>query len=133
MKVRMEENSLRLRLKQKEVEAFSHKGEISSSTRFDLQAGSFISFVLRRDTTVEDIRAEFEHNEIRVLVPAVLADRWIGSDEEGFDVQMPIGENQTLYILVEKDFRCLHKGPDHKEDIDSFPHPMEGNKKIDCN
>lgn len=129
----MEENSLRLRLKQKEVEAFSHKGEISSSTRLGLHPDSFISFVLRRDSTAQVVRVEFEKKEIKVLVPAVLADRWIGSNEEGFDVQMPVGENQILYILVEKDFRCLHKGPDHKEDIDSFPHPMEGNKKIDCN
>ena len=121
----MEENSLRLRLKQKEVEEFYNKGRVSSITRFGLRPESFLKFSLLKDSSITILQAIFEANEVSVLVPEAQANRWAQGDEEGFDSHMPLDGDEKLYILVEKDYRCLHKGPDWKEDEDSFPNPLE--------
>lgn len=125
MKVRIEGNSLRLRLKQKEVEEFSSNGKVSTVTKFGLHPNSFLQFSLLKDSSITIVQAIFEANEISVLVPEYQADQWTSTEEEGFDAYMPLEEEEKLYILVEKDFKCLHKGPDHKDDVDSFPNPQE--------
>ena len=131
MKIRIEENSLRLRLKQKEVEQLLTKGRVSNRTRFGLHPNSFLQFTLVKDISVTIVQAIFEANEVSVLVPEQQADKWAQSEEEGFDASMPLTENESLYILVEKDFRCLHKDSDTKENADTFPNPLECNKKAD--
>lgn len=125
----MEENSLRLRLKQGEVEEFSSNGKITTVTKFGLHPNSFLQFSLLKDSSITIVQAFFEANEISVLLPEHQADQWTGSEQEGIESYMPLNENEQLHILVEKDYRCLHKGPDCKEDEDSFPHPLEDKRR----
>jgi hypothetical protein len=133
MKVRMEENSLRLRLKQKEVEQFSSNGKVSTLIKFGLHPNSFLQFSLIKDSSITIVQAIFEANEVSVLVPEHQANQWTSTEEEGFEGHMPLDKEEQLYILVEKDYRCLHKGPDHKDDVDCFPNPLEGKNRLDCN
>ena len=125
----MEEGSLRLRLKQREVEEFYKSGKISSTTRLGIQPHSFIRFTLFKDSEANDVLVQFEDNEVSVLVPIGLANNWVETEQEGFQSFMPVEENQQLHIIVEKDFRCLHKGPGNKEEEDSFPNPLENGKR----
>ena len=125
----MEENSLRLRLKQKEVDEFYSQGRISSTTRLGVQPENALRFTLIRDSAANETSVSFEGKEIRVRVPEIVANHWTQTDEEGFQSFMPVEENQQLHIIVEKDFRCLHKGPYNKEDEDSFPNPLENGKR----
>lgn len=125
MKIRMEENSLRLRLKQREVEEFSSNGKINTFTKFGIHPNNILQFSLLKDSSITILQAIFEANEISVLVPEYQADQWAQSEQESIESYMPLNENEQLHILVEKDYRCLHKGPDCKEDVDSFPNPLE--------
>ena len=95
-------------MKQREVEELLTKGRVSSRTNFGLHPNSFLQFSLLKDNSITIVQAIFEANEVSVLVPEQQADKWAQSEEEGFDASMPLTENENLYILVEKDFRCLH-------------------------
>lgn len=121
----MEENSLRLRLKQKEVAEFSSKGKVKMFTSFGLHPNSKLQISLLKDSSITIPQAIFEANEISVLLPEPEANQWADSELEGIEAYMPLSENEQLHILVEKDYRCLHKGPDCAEDMDSFPNPLE--------
>ena len=125
MKARVEEGSLRLRLKQKEVEEFFESGKINSTTRLGPDPDSYIRFTLLKDGVAKEVQVNFKNNEISVSVPLELANSWAQTDQEGFQSFIPVEENQQLHIIVEKDFRCLHKDPDNKEDEDNFPNPLE--------
>lgn len=129
MKVRIEENSLRLRLKQREVEEFLTNGRVSTRTRFGLHSNSFLQFTLLKDSSITIVQAIFEANEVSVMVPELQADKWAQSEEEGFAAEMPLSESEQLHILVEKDFRCLHKDSDKQENADTFPNPLESKKE----
>ncbi len=125
----MEEDSLRLRLKQKEVEELFKAGRISSTTRLGLAPESFIRFSLNKDSTASEIRLHFEANEVFLTVPEEQINTWAQTDQEGFQSFVPVEENQQLHIIVEKDYRCLHKEPGNKEDEDTFPNPLENGKR----
>lgn len=116
-------------MKQREVEAFLTEGRVSTRTSFGLHPNSFLQFTILKDSSITLVQAFFEANEVSVLVPEPQADKWATTEEEGFEAYMPLVENESLYILVEKDYRCLHKEGDEGENKDTFPNPLEGKKR----
>lgn len=126
MKIRMKENTLRLRLSQLEVEEFKRQGKVSTITRLGPSSESFLRYSLQKDGSAKTVVTTFRRNEIIVLVPAKLADEWALTDKLGFEEQIPLNGKDHLYVLVEKDFQCLHKRP-HEDETDSFPNPLENN------
>lgn len=108
------------------MEELLTEGRVSSRIQFGMHPKSFLQFSLLKDSSITIVQAIFDGNEVSVLVPEQQADKWATTEEEGFEAYMPLNENQQLYILVEKDFRCLHKEGNERENIDTFPNPLEG-------
>jgi hypothetical protein len=123
MKIRMKDNSLRLRLSQTEVTHFHRHGEVKSTTRLGSDGSLTYALIVSKDQEV--ISASFRENEIRVNVPEKIATEWALTEQVGFDEEMPLGGEEKLFILVEKDFRCLQERP-HEDESDAFPNPFEG-------
>ncbi|PIB34600.1 hypothetical protein BFP72_03830 [Reichenbachiella sp. 5M10] len=115
MKLRILNNSIRLRLSQTEVDTFAETGQVSAQTHFGTQT---LTYTLSR-AEVNDVQASLSHNEITVAVPIHIADKWLSPEEVGFDNE---GQTETS-VLVEKDFQCLHKRP-NEDESDSFPNPL---------
>lgn len=66
--------------------------------------------------SASNVFASFDGSRILVSVPHSQAKRWMETDQVGIEAS-----TDTLNILIEKDFKCLHcEGP---EDAAAFPNP----------
>lgn len=123
MKLRIKGNTLRLRLNQEEVNAFKEEGSVRSVTSFDLSGTRQLIYMLEKCSDCEKPQASFSHNMIVVKVPEALAVEWTDTDRVGFHNDEDPEGGSSLYILVEKDFQCLHKRP-HEDESSNFPNPL---------
>ena len=119
MKLRILGNTLRMRLTRSEVDEFAANGRCADKISF----GGEQSLIYAIEKTADDaVSAAFDGGEIKVLVPAQLADRWTETDQVGVDAAYPIRNGDDLRILIEKDFACLTPRDD-EDTADNFPHP----------
>ena len=122
MKLRIKSNSIRLRLLRSEVEKFAAAGQISEEIEFGTDRSSYLRYSLVTSPAAESIAARFSGNEIAIVVPIAIANKWTSSDEVGFECEHPIGGDESLKILVEKDFECIDR-PDDPDRADAYPNP----------
>ena len=115
MKLRIQGNSLRLRLTRSEVEILRDGGEVSDTISF--RSGAALTYRLQRRTDAEEVQADLVHGSISVSVPGTMVERWVGSDDVGI-----YGEHGELRIAIEKDFRCLTRAAE-EQDADAYPNP----------
>lgn len=115
MKIRIKGNSLRYRLTKSDIDRFSKEGYIEETIHFGTQP---LIYALER-AAVAKLTADLVNNKITLLVPPALAHEWTATDRVGFE------ENSgQLYLLIEKDFKCLD---DVAEDqSDNYPNPAAG-------
>jgi hypothetical protein len=121
MKLRILDDSIRLRLSQTEVEHIARGEAVHSHARFP--DGCFLVYGLEPSAETA-IDATYRDNEIRVRVPTEAARSWATTEQVALTAIVPI-EGGELAILVEKDFECLEPRPG-EEDRDSFPNPKAG-------
>jgi len=69
------------------------------------------------------VTASFEDARISVIVPRTMAHHWASTDDVGLQAEQEVG-GEVLQILIEKDFRCLHRG-DAERDADAYPNSLE--------
>jgi len=118
MKLRILDDSIRLRLERDEVDRLGAGGTVHALTRFP--DGSTLSYVLRPCGSALDAR--FERNKLVVDVPADAARRW-ARDEQAVSIREEITTGRhPMIVLVEKDFECLEPraGEDQRN---RFPNP----------
>lgn len=123
MKIRIQGNSLRLRLSQLEVAKFNEIGQVTDGISFGPTPPVMLSYKLERADQPE-MTATFSGNCICVYVPSEQADTWANSEKEvGMEhlIRFPASE-EPLRILIEKDFKCLANRPGEDES-DNFPNP----------
>ncbi|MCG3198194.1 MAG: hypothetical protein HUU16_08410 [Candidatus Omnitrophica bacterium] len=125
MKLRIQRNSLRLRLTQSEVAGLAERGRIAESIRFGPGEGTELRYELVASEAAPSLTASFLGGVVAVTIPAGRVRDWAGSEEVSLDAQIPLGSEESLKILVEKDFKCLAPRPGEDES-DAFPHPKEG-------
>lgn len=117
MKIRIKDNSVRLRLTKSEVDAFKENGKVFASTNFG-------STQLHYSLQVYDkakLSATFENNTITVYMPFEMQQDWVNTNWVGYDERMPLNENDSLFILVEKDFKCLDGTTEDQSDMYENP------------
>ncbi len=103
MKIRIKGNSVRIRLSKSETELFAAKGYLEERT--DFGNSSFIYSIKRTEN--ENISANFINGNITVHIPQHLLTEWTTSNLVSLDYNMPLGSDKYLYILLEKDFKCI--------------------------
>jgi len=116
MKIRIKGNSLRYRLTKKDVHIFSQHGYIEEVVDFGGQA---LVYALERNN-LNTLMATFEDNKITVLMPATMAAEWELTERVGFE-----GINNNLFLLIEKDFKCLDNVAEDQSD--NYPNPLAAN------
>jgi hypothetical protein len=115
MKLRLQGNSVRLRLKRSEVARLRDHGMVEE--RVDFGGGEVLTYRLLSAGAPGPVRTEFGQGTIAVLLPAEAARAWADSDDVGVYAQCG-----AVSISIEKDFRCLTRTDDEQE-RDSYPHP----------
>lgn len=116
MKLRIQGNSLRLRLSQKEVSQLRDRGRIESSIEF--AAGCRLVYLLEVSFRARAVTASLDRYGIRVTAPTDVIVNWAESEQVSIETISAAG----LHILIEKDFQCLHKAD--PQDVDAYPHPL---------
>ena len=116
MKLRLHNDSLRLRLSQSEVAQFEEAGRVESTVPFP-GGRSLIYSIAAADVT--ELSATLNDGSVAVLVPKPMARTWLSPDQTGME-----NPSSTPRILIEKDFQCLHRSTE--EDADGFPNPLRG-------
>ena len=130
MKLRLEDNTLRLRLSAAEVQTFAATGRVQAATHLGPGPSQQLSYALERSDVlaaddaspapvgaglpppepeiIEAAGLRYTPGRITVLVPAALAEEWTTTTRAGFSAEILVFESNKLRILVEKDLDCRH-------------------------
>ncbi|MBC7919909.1 MAG: hypothetical protein H7Z75_02365 [Ferruginibacter sp.] len=128
MKIRMQRNSVRLRLTQTELQHFGTSGRVEETVSFGLHPATRLTYALERNADIGTCCASFGNGTIRLQIPGPLADEWVNTGRVGIECRQWLDEQTTLHLLVEKDFRCLDGGR-AEENADAFPNPLANHPK----
>ncbi len=124
MKLRVKNNSVRLRLTQSEVALFNDSGRVEEAIEFGIEPHQRFVSALETNGETEMMRAAIENNRITIFVPKMQAEEWTQTARVGMEAEQEIG-GKTLRLLIEKDFACLESRAGD-DDADTFLHPLQG-------
>ncbi|HYZ75703.1 MAG TPA: hypothetical protein VE641_21675 [Chthoniobacterales bacterium] len=128
MKLRLQFNSIRLRLKRSEVEQFSRTGRVEEKISLGTGDDETFRYILESTASASTPRAVLTPREVIVQVPPDTAMRWASTDQIGIESEQPVDNQISLRILIEKDFACID-GTD-EENADTFPNPLAEEGKL---
>lgn len=120
MKLRIKNNSIRLRLTRGEVDAVREQGIIRSKTGFP--GGHEFRYCIESCPASVSPAAFFSDSEITVRLPETMVLAWATTEQVSMLGEQVLDDGTKLQILVEKDFACLvPRGGEDESDM--FPHP----------
>lgn len=122
MKLRLRENSIRLRLLQTEVAQLRETGNVSERIVFGTNPAQNLVYSLRVSEDANELSAQMINNQIEVFLPLNMAENWADTNEVGLYGEQKIGDLTNLKIIIEKDFVCVER-PADADNKDAFPHP----------
>lgn len=123
MKLRIKGSTLRLRLSQTEVDQISNGQPIQETVFFGEE--NIFKYILAPDGEEKELNATYEKDTIKVTVPRKRLNEWHENDEDvGFSKTINFHEGTSLYILVEKDYKCLDVREEDESDL--FENPNAG-------
>ncbi|MEO8071962.1 MAG: hypothetical protein ABI686_01830 [Acidobacteriota bacterium] len=121
MKLRLRENSIRLRLLQTEVTQLREIGNVSERITFGTSSTDSLTYSLRVSGETKKIFVQMTDNQIEVFLPEKTAESWADTDQIGLYQTQNIGDLGELKIIIEKDFVCVDR-PFDEYNKDAFPH-----------
>ena len=124
MKLRIEGNSLRFRLRKSEVESLATQGMVSEVTNIP---NGMLHYSVVLDAQRTEIGAELHENTIACYLPEKYGKTWHINEIVGFEGRIPLEDGQFLSVLIEKDFVCLDR--DLAAQQDQYPHPKLSTQK----
>ena len=120
MKLRIRDNSVRLRLARGEVDALRDHGLVTARTGFP--GSREFRYAIESSPASVNPGAFFSDNTLTVRLPETMVLGWANSAQVSIVGEQRLDDGTPLAILVEKDFACL--APREGEDeADLFPHP----------
>ena len=119
MKLRIKANSIRVRLTKSEVDYFSKEGNLTDEIDF---GSSKLAYSIISTMEAKSITAFFENNNIIVSIPTDQANEWVETEKIGLNSAMELKAGKKLYILIEKDFKCLDNTIEDQSD--NYPNPL---------
>ena len=120
MKIRIDRNNIRFRLKQTEVRRFAEEKYLNHSLQFGADPGQQICFILEQSDGYS-MAVRFRDNYITISIPAAMSKTWTETELVGLEENVETEPGITVGILIEKDFACLD-GSD-ADNADTFPNP----------
>jgi hypothetical protein len=120
MKIRIQGNSIRLRLMQEEVATLSEMGSVEDRLVFGADpATQHLVYRLEAGGT-PSMTTFFKEGCVTVRLPDSDARAWISNDVVGFESEVVTDGDESIHVLVEKDFKCIDK---RSGEEDCFPNP----------
>jgi len=113
MKLRIKGNSLRLRLSKPEIEKLAVAKYLEERTSF---GNNTFRYALQVKDVGDELSADFDGGQIAVFIPGIFVKDWAINDVTGFKTVEQVSDTESLYILVEKDFKCLDETTEDQSD-----------------
>jgi hypothetical protein len=120
VKLRFRNNSLRLRVNQREVQTLASGLAITEEILFPGNARMTYTLQASPDHSPQ---ARYEGGNISVLAPGELLHDWAGGDQIGLYFRVP-ADTTVLAIAIEKDLECVDGSPEER-DPEAFPRAAE--------
>lgn len=117
MKIRINDNNIRLRLSQSEVERFHKTGSCTNQINFP--NGTTLTYKLAEGT---DTKVSYDRDTMTIVLCEQEVEAWAGTDQVGIRAEVPM-QNGSVGILVEKDFQCLTNQSEDQTDL--YPNPKD--------
>jgi hypothetical protein len=126
VKLRIRDNSVRLRLSQGEVAVLSRDGFVSART--DFPDGRSFGYAVECSPASVAPAAVFSGNVLTVRLPESAVLPWASSEQVSIAGEQRLDGGGVLSLLVEKDFACLEPR-EGEDDTDLYPHPQSGSAR----
>jgi hypothetical protein len=123
MKLRIQGNSLRLRVTPSEISRLMETGRIEETIHFGLNEGARLTYALEHAQQSSPLLVRYGPQEMAVVVCLDDARRWASTQEVGLYGEV-LTSGGVLEVAIEKDFSCLDKSD--AENADRFPNPRQG-------
>lgn len=124
VKLRIKDNSIRLRLTRSDVDALRESGIVSAKTGFP--GGRELRYRVESSPASVNPAAFFSDNAVTVRLPETAVLAWAASEQVSLPGEQMLDDGAVLQILVEKDFVCL-TSREGEDESDMFPHPDADN------
>jgi hypothetical protein len=118
MKIRIKGDSIRLRVTKPEINQFAETGLIEETTHIGTHQ---LVYQLKKSTEHNTLTAEMSGNTICVFMPDKMAAEWTSTERVGFENNMPLPNGGSLFLLLEKDFKCLDNTNEDQSDMYDNP------------
>ena len=123
MKLRLLDDSIRLRLSRDEVVAAHERRSVEGRTRFP--DGSVFTFALEVLEHGSDASASYTRDRMVVQLPASKIAAWAKDDTAvSLHAELELPRGDRLKLLVEKDFRCISPRGD-EDQSNLFENPQQ--------
>src|ERR1700747_1293278 len=126
MKLRLQSNSIRLRLKRSEVDRFLRTGRVEERILSGTADQESFHYLLETNDAVSAPKGAISPGGVVVQVPTADALKWALTNQIGIEGEQAIDSKTSLRILVEKDFACV--AGSEEQNADTFPNPLTGQK-----
>jgi hypothetical protein len=117
MKIRIRGNSIRYRLDKKDIATLQEQQQIVEVTTIGASA---LLFIIK---AADKVDIKLEANSVYLFLPHAQLDQWINTEQVGFEHHVANADSSELYILVEKDFKCLTERTE--DESNAFDNPNE--------
>jgi hypothetical protein len=124
MKLRINGNSIRLRLLRSEVDAFVGTGRIEHTIHFASSDDAFLKYGLELEADLSDVVVRHKQSEVTIVLPSQKAISWAETVQIGIYCAVNLGGHGILDVIVERDFACLDLSD--ADNHDTFPNPQLG-------
>jgi len=128
VKLRIRDNSVRLRLTQSEVASLRDTGIVRARTGFP--GGRDFQYAVESSPANVSVGAVFSENVMTVRLPETIVLAWASTEQVSIDGEQLLDDGDSVRILVEKDFACL--APREGEDeSDMYAHPQAASGDVE--
>lgn len=121
MKIRIKGNSIRIRLSRTEVDLLGSEGYLEERTEFGTDTA--LIYALQRKDGIPALSASFTTNKITMSVPSDMVAEWTTTEKVGYSHNMETGNGKQLFLLLEKDFKCIDSSVD-EDQSDNYDNPL---------
>lgn len=126
MKLRVQGNSIRLRLSPRDLKTLLDSGAVEDRVSFG--DGRALHYRLESVQGAE-AGAQLRDSAVIVRFPTDTVKRWARPEEVAMRAEQPLAGGAALSLLVEKDFQCLVPRGD-EDDEALFPNPEAAGRPV---
>ena len=106
MKLRLDRNTIRLRLDEADVARLTRGESLAHAIEFGPRPEDRFTYELKLDDACIEMAASLQDRGIVIRIPAAMAVSWAEGAEIGIEGGQFVDDDRMLGVLLEKDLRC---------------------------